>query len=277
MTEEDIKHLVPLYVAGTLGPDEQKAVEEGLQEWPELKKDLEFWMNSATAVRLQAAFEAGAHPATEDLVAYAEWSLKDRARRLEIDHHLQTCAPCADAYALIQGTEHLSQPLSPSLLERVSESLQRFKPVHLVPAVIFAALIAFILIPQMRHSPETAQLWLTYEPELRSARAVPLPVLSLGNETEDVRLVFVFPHSEDAAVTYDLRLQHDQSPPRSVLTMIKPFYRGQPNDSLSVTILAGEFADSGDRCRFIIVESPGSIQGTALPPMVFPFTITRRK
>jgi hypothetical protein len=275
MTEEEIRQLIPLYVAKTLGPEEQKAVEEGLRQWPELQKDLEFWTNTSSAVLAQATFEAEAHPSAEDLVAYTEWTLKEPARRLEIERHMRECTTCSEAYSLLRDTEEIRPIPGPSLLDRVKELAKSLKFVYVVPTLALAALVAVILVPRLLWPPETAHLILTYEPETREVSTLPLQVLQLNATTEDVKFMFAFPHNAATTATYDVGLQQDQSSIETLFTAMKPLHQGLPNDSLTVTVPAKRLAGSAREYRIVITENPGSIQGPPLPAMIFPFTIER--
>jgi hypothetical protein len=101
MTFEETNYLLPLYLAGSLTPEQRAAVQEALKIHPELRDELKFWNGILQATLLDLA-EEGLHPISEQIVTYAEGTLHSGEERLTVEGHLQTCAPCCEELLLLK-------------------------------------------------------------------------------------------------------------------------------------------------------------------------------
>jgi anti-sigma factor RsiW len=61
MNIDELKELLPFFVAGTLDPGERKQVEEALGTSKELRKDLKFWQRTKIVVEARALQAAASH------------------------------------------------------------------------------------------------------------------------------------------------------------------------------------------------------------------------
>jgi anti-sigma factor RsiW len=144
MTLDDLKDLLPLYVAGSLSAEQRAAVDEALKQYPELRVERRFWEGMRQATLLDAGPAEEGHLTSEQLVQYAEGMLPAGEERLHVEYHLQGCASCRDELSIVrQMPEESRTP---------RESAEVKKPFFFVkgsgvfrPALVFGALAIVLL------------------------------------------------------------------------------------------------------------------------------------
>jgi len=104
-TRDELRQLIPFFVAGTLEGEERRAVEQAIGGDPSFKEDLLFWQSAAAAVHGQAAHTDADHPSSELLVHYAEGaSVGDDGPIQALDEHVTTCTSCRDELGMIRAS-----------------------------------------------------------------------------------------------------------------------------------------------------------------------------
>lgn len=103
MTAEEARDLLPLYVAGTLAPDQRRDVESMLSADATLRADLHFWRSVSQITRSRENRGPGGHVDSQTLVQYADGdSAIDQYTRDGILSHLHDCPDCRNDLELLQ-------------------------------------------------------------------------------------------------------------------------------------------------------------------------------
>lgn len=196
MNIEELKHLIPLYVAGTLSPEEKDWVEQELKTSEELQQEVSFWLHASVAAQSHFTYLAEGHLPSETITAYAEGRIGSPNERQMVETHIRQCESCREEVELLKQTlvptgQKQVVPLpEPGFLEQLLGKF--FKPALAFSVVVIAAFI-FVLV--INRKPEfvrnTAFLTLEYQTIPRDPGKNHLPVLSLTNEITNVTLTLI--------------------------------------------------------------------------------------
>lgn len=174
MTLDDLKELLPLYVAGLLSAEQKAIVEEGLKQHPELREERRFWEGIRRATLLDAPSAAQDHLTAEQIVQYAEGGMPPGEERLFVERHLQTCATCREELSLLrQVPEGDVRPVHAASEKKrrlfFAGNLGRIRPAFVVAVLAIVAVIAIYL----RYGEQPPQQAATPATPKETARVVP--------------------------------------------------------------------------------------------------------
>ena len=258
MNIDDLRLLLPFFVGGTLGPEERQEVEEALKTSDELRKELEFWKRAKTAVANRVAHAAAGHLTPEQIVDRA-MGVGTGDEVLAMDQHLQSCAQCSEEFHRVKESLDIHEAVKPSLFERILGIVRAVRLVYAVPALtVVIAFVVFYFSKTEKEPPgspvasvpgasiavapavDTALLWLTYEPEMRSASHHSLPTLALGEGEKHLRVFVAIPQNKVSGIHYRIIVT---SPGRKIYRLQESPQRytfGGGHDSLQF-VLSREF------------------------------------
>jgi hypothetical protein len=274
MATEEIRNLLPFYVAGTLQPEEKRRIDEALKSSGELRKDLQFWLHAQHAISAQAAYTAAGHVSASAIVDYAEGILAPGERRL-VEHHLQSCHECSEEYRLVKSSVASEIAATPSLIPQLAAIIKSIRLVYAIPAVaaiIVAVVLYFSAIEKGSHQPsaqghippiiaeiphlvgESVPLWLTYQPNMRSTTRRGLPTLWLGEKHRQVDAFIAIPHNKLDEVRYHVEVEAGGRVQGVLADSLHRYASGSAYDSLHVVLLRSIIPQPGDTLCIVIRE-----------------------
>ena len=212
MTRDEIRHLLPLYAAGTLSAEERDAVEEELRRSPDLREEYREWESIRNVVVASAEY-AALHLAPAVIVSFAEGNLIGA----ELDvaaSHLKNCAACANELDIVRKT--LAVPDHPLESARTTSQhigiRKKIAVLFTMPKARWAFAVAvlgiiclFIFFPHI-FSPRQTDLSidLTYIPVLRGESPLKTPTIVLSPGLERIRFTIHLPLSGIAGTRYSI-------------------------------------------------------------------------
>jgi hypothetical protein len=200
---DDIRSLLPLYVAGSLTPEQMRAVASRLKADPELQTDLQFWLSIAQVERQRESADGQGHTTPELLAGFADepGGLQDNERQ-EIESHLSSCPTCRDDLRMLR--EAIGEVVPP----RSAVPMWRYA----AAAVIVLALVGTLLTlsphlqmpssetsleqaPQSAANSKMATLQIPYRETFRGADGLKdaPAVFMIGGEADSVLLIVEVP------------------------------------------------------------------------------------
>lgn len=173
MTLEELKELLPLFVAGSLTEAQRNTVKDALEKYPELAQELRFWEAMKRVGAVDLARIAERHISSEQTVRYAESSLPAGDERLYVESHLQSCDSCREEFELVrQMSEGDVIKESPAAAKSSSGSwlMRMFRPAIVIPVVALMAAVGIFLSTNDEVRKPVAHI-----PEARESAAVVPP------------------------------------------------------------------------------------------------------
>ena len=254
MNTEEVRLLLPFFVAGTLEPVEQKKVEEAIAGSRELQEDLALWQRTAGAVAQRA--EEPIHPAAEQI---ADRALRRLSPELvpEIDRHLQLCPSCTEEFRRVLATVESLKPADGVDGGTSIRTASVLRMRYLIPATAAALgiLAFFILRPekgadlpspgpagtpfaveQPAASDSVALLHLTYRPDLRSGESGARSTPVIERRGKKILLVVAIPHNALEGIRYNVTLSSDGSTATSLGQVLSRSAAGGVYDTLRFTL-----------------------------------------
>ncbi len=292
MELQEAKELLPFYVNGTLAPPEREFIEQLLKTSPELRDDLRFWQNASSAIRSSEAPVRAGHISGRKVVDFVMGTLA-AGERESAERHLQTCPQCSEEYSLVKAS--LSrQPATPTVGERIMSVVRSTKLVYTVPAL--AAMIAAVImyvgnkdegtqdVQPPRQTPPAAMppyaqgvddavsLFLTYQPQMRSAEKKTIPRLMLG-EAKRVRVFVAVPHNRVRGIRYNILVEPQDGKRFELPETVQRFASSTAYDSLHFTLDRSLLAPDAGILNIIVSEIlPPSLK--ELTPEEYRFVVT---
>jgi hypothetical protein len=270
MELHEVKQLIPLYVANTLTPEEKAEVDEALKVSKELNDELAFWRKAQGTAQAYAEHAARKHLLPEQIVDYAERMVNDPTLQSQIESHLQACKDCREEYDMIMLTipkPETRHAITPSIIERVRDSVASFKPVYVLP--VAAMIIGVVLFWSILEKGEitgdnAARLVLPFQSQLRGRDDESLPTVTVGPSVKWLQVTACLPHDSLAATKYVATLSTPEGKeiaiPGSHLKVVS-----SPMDSLTLSLEASLLKVEGEY-TLNIAEVVSS-----LPPGASPF------
>jgi hypothetical protein len=254
MTLDELKRLIPPYMAGTLDPEERREVEDALITSAALKRELTLWRHAKGALEARVAELAGGHLTPEQIVDRA-MGLTPGKEMLEIDRHLASCSLCGDELRLVNECLGSGAPDRIGVIDRLSAFLHRIRPSVAIPLVAGAlALVVFILVSRSHFPIETpvpeheipgivnvperqeATLWLTYRAAMRSTSGPPPDTLIFTGSEKQIRIHIAIPQNQVTGIAYSVALESAGRRPFRLNETLTRFATGAGYDSLQFTI-----------------------------------------
>jgi hypothetical protein len=290
MDIDELKALLPLYVGETLDPAQRKEVEEALAHSEELRKELRFWERARTALATRRAHATAGHLTPEQIVDRA-MGRSTVGEVLSFDEHLQSCKECAEDYNRVRGSLDAREGATLPFFHRAMSMLKKLRLVYAIPAVIIViAVVAItyektakdipppgpttVALPATVSAPvdETATLWLTYRPEVRSTSRRDIPTLSLGEGERLVRVFVVVPQNQLEGIQYRVSIASSGKKPHYLEQLLRRYASGGGHDSLQFIVPRSLFPPPGDTVFLTVAEIlPPALR--ALSPEEYRFTV----
>ncbi len=199
-TRDELRQLIPFFVAGTLDDEERRAVEQAVTEEPSFKEDLSFWQSAATAVRGQATYAAAGHPSSELLVCHAEGrEIADEGTARALEEHITTCTRCRKELAMIQASLDVRAQHRDRIPARV-----RLWP-RLAAAAVVLLVGALVLTRWLDRETRPTYTLAPLE-STRSLDPAALPVVVIPATMDSVEFRLSIPAVDVAELTYRVRL-----------------------------------------------------------------------
>ncbi len=284
MDIEELRNLIPDYVANRLDGTERKVVEDALPRSEELRKELEFWARLKAATRAQAEYLSEGHLTPEQIVEYVEGN--DIHEMLAHEKHLQACGACRREVELIRQapTRQTFEQDEPGAIHAQKSWMRSlsalFRPAFAVPAALaVAVLLYFFLQPKVRIVPpqgaEEAERADSTKSPLAAIAPQPKGVAHLllypqlglratsGAERESllhydtakslVALSLVVPRS-DVTLGYNATLSSPSGASVHIQDSVISFARGAISDTVKTQIAMPSFANEEGRWRLWLTE-----------------------
>jgi hypothetical protein len=219
-----VQDLLPLYVAGTLSPDQRRVVEDALSADSALEEERRTWASIARLATEAHAIEAAGHPSASVIVDFA-----GRNRRLaplfapRVHYHAVRCAECRALIEEIART--FGEPV------RVKPARARFRPAFgwgtLAVALLVLVLGTMVVQRILQPPAEVAELRLAYDPGMRGGAEAEVPILRVSEATRRVRLGLEIPHSALSGTRYLVVVtgpssEHTELPSAPEVTAVNP-------------------------------------------------------
>lgn len=272
MNIDEIRKLLPLYVAQQLESAERTEIEQALKDSEELRSELRFWEHAKRATILHSEMRSEGHLAAEQIVEYAEGVVSDPQERMGIESHLQSCVSCRKEYDTIKELQERDRPVAkPAKKHPILEFIKKGKLAYAIPALAILVLgILFfwreprpqqvitqlpkdsVVVPQKKELVKYAALVLQYAGTMRDPQGKKntISVLILDETISAVELTVPVEHSALAA-GYLVRLSSpkDETATLSDSQRVTRF-RGKL-DALRLTIERDRFAEPGRYTLFV--------------------------
>jgi hypothetical protein len=146
MNIDELKNLLPDYIAGRLPASERKNVEDALPHLPELQKELEFWKRLKAATLAEAKYLAEGHLTPEQIVEYVDGA--DLTTKLAYEKHLQSCNACRKELEVVRRALAEDEPKVVRGGESWGERLAKYlRPVYAIPIALALAIYLLIKPP----------------------------------------------------------------------------------------------------------------------------------
>lgn len=260
MNIEDLKHLIPPYVAGTLSQDEKKLVDHELKTSDELRQELSFWLHARVATESHFEYLQEGHVASETITAYAEGTIKSESERETVEQHLNQCTSCSDEVALVRKTilpvasevQRPNQKEVTSLFERLFGQL--FKPVIAVPVGIIAVIFFVIIINrQLEQIGRSVSVTLEYQSVPRGNNGNRLPELNLSQDVTMVEATLIVPEPSQAS-WYSVQLVPPSGVAIPLIDTLKNYSNEGGSVRLKIEIPVRNFTQSNEKYTITVQE-----------------------
>lgn len=260
MTIEELKHLIPMYVANTLSQEEKEKLERELKTSDELQQELSFWLYARVATESHFGYLQEGHVASEMITAYAEGTILSENERHLVEEHLHQCATCSDEVVLLRKTivpvesevREPNQKEVTSLFERLFG--QSFKPAFAIPLGIVAVILFVIVI---NREPEqlgrSVSLELVYQSVPRGNNGNRLPELILFQDVTMVEATVVVPEPSLAS-WYSVQLLQPNASAITVVDTLRNFSKEEGAVRFNIEIPVDYFTQSNEKYTIIVQE-----------------------
>jgi hypothetical protein len=146
MNIDELKGLLPDYVAGRLTASERKKVDDALPHSPELQKELEFWKQLKAATLAETEYLAEGHLTPEQIVGYVDSA--DMTTKLAYEKHLQVCDACRNELEVARGALAEDELGVARNGESWSQLLAKYlRPAYVIPVALALAIYLLIKPP----------------------------------------------------------------------------------------------------------------------------------
>jgi hypothetical protein len=152
MNIDELKGLLPDYVAGRLTASERKKVDDALPHSPELQEELEFWKQLKAATLAETEYLAEGHLTPEQIVEYVDGA--ELTTKLAYEKHLQSCNACRNELEVARGALAEDELGVARNGESWSQLLAKYlRPAYVIPVAL--ALTIYVLIKPLPPSPNS--------------------------------------------------------------------------------------------------------------------------
>jgi hypothetical protein len=272
MNIDELKTLVPFYVGGALDTAKRMEMEEALKSSEELRNELRFWERTKTVVDARVAHAAAGHLTPKQIVDRA-MGAGSGDELLSFDRHLQLCAECSEEFRRVKESLGAREAVEPTLFERMLGRVRVVRLVYAVPAliVVIGAVVLYFgktnkqppgpIVPGMTpptiaEAPvdDTASLWLTYRPEVRSASRQALPSLILGAGKRQTKVFVAVPQNRVSGIQYGVTITSPGKKPYHLDQLLQRYATGGGYDSLQFVLPREVLPPTGTNMNLTISE-----------------------
>jgi hypothetical protein len=272
MDIDRLRHLLPFFVAGTLEAEERRDVEEALRSSEELRQELKFWERAKTVVAARMNHAAAGHLTVEQIVdrAMGTGSLDEL---LSSDRHLQSCSECSEEFIRVKESLGARDRVEPDIPKRFLGMVRTVRLIYAVPVlmVVFAVVVLYfgqtekplpdptmpgVNPPAIAEGPaeQTASLWLTYRPEVRSTSVRDLPFLALGERENQIRVFVAIPQNQVSGIQYKVTVGSPGTKLHHLDELLKRYASGGGHDSLQFMLPRQMFPSTGHNVTITVLE-----------------------
>lgn len=217
MNVDEIRKLLPLYVAQQLDSAERTEIEQVLKDSEELRNELRFWQHAKRATILHAEMQSEDHLTAKQILEYAEGSMAGGDERIAMERHLQSCGSCRQELDLIKDLQERDLPAARATENRTFvQFLKKVKLAYAIPALAILVLGIFffwrepppqqtithlpkdsVVVPQKKEPGKHAALVLQYAGTVRDpqGKRKTVSVLILDETIAAVELTVPVEHS----------------------------------------------------------------------------------
>jgi hypothetical protein len=295
MEMNEAKELLPFYVNGTLGPSEKEMVEELLKDSPELREQFSFWQNASAAIRAAEAPVRAGHVSGTQVVDFAMGNLAAE-ERASVERHLQSCVRCSEEYSLVKSSISSQTIVEPTIAERIMGAIRSVKLVYAVPALtaMIAAVIIYVgkkeedspsaskqvteapatvKLPEVYVVDEVVNLFLTYQPQMRSIEKKKRQTLLLSEEHKQIRIFVAVPHNAVKGIRYKMKIALVGRKSIELPDVVERYAFSATHDSLQFTLARRFVPPTTDTANILVFEVlPPALSD--LTPEVYRFSVT---
>ncbi|HEY6191108.1 MAG TPA: hypothetical protein VI215_02145 [Bacteroidota bacterium] len=238
MNPEEIRKLIPFFVAGTLDPEERKIVEEELRRSPELEDEVKYWRNARRALLSEEEQAREEHLTPANIIDYIEEKLSGD-HFATVERHLSRCESCNEDVKAIRdtyGTE--ARPIPGARTgDGILEILRSVRLSYVLPAIAAATLAVFLIVKH--YSPRQAdhlRIVLGYQPQLRGPEEQVISRFVIGQDTRFVNFVLAVPHTAIASTRYAAWLANPDGLDRLLAKELQPAVVTANEDTVKVSV-----------------------------------------
>ncbi len=267
-----VRHLLPFFVGGTLDPEERRDVEEALRSSEELRQELRFWERAKTVVAARMNHATAGHLTVEQIVDRA-MGTGSRDELLFFDRHLQLCSECSEEFIRVKASLGVRDRVEPAIPNRFLGMVRTVRLIYAVPVlmVVIAVVVLYfgqtekplpdptvpgVIPPAIAEEPaeQTASLWLTYRPEVRSTSARALPSLALGEQEKQIRVFVAIPQNQVSGIQYKVTVGSPGTKLHHLDELLKRYASGGGHDSLQFTLSRQMLPSTGHNMTITVLE-----------------------
>lgn len=286
MDINELKKLIPFYIAKTLDEKEKEKVEAGLKKFPELKSDLDFWIQAREATLIYVHINQTGHLSAEQIVNYVEEEYEGNLPALQkVEAHLNDCADCRNDVEIIRDTySAISATSDIKPIKYTVKHLPWYRSIYTYTAVAIIIIGTILLLPKKETELENigqqeivyADITLPYKPLTRKASPINIPEIILDSAVTHIRLTVYIPHTIIDSLSYNAILVS----PTQVETRIEdtyfPLSFDENIDTIQVSILRNNFHEIPGTYNLIIKENlPTSISELTPQSYIYTFRLKR--
>jgi hypothetical protein len=225
-------------------------VEEALKSSEELRQELKFWERIKAVVAARMNHAAAGHLTAEQIVDRA-MGTGSRDELLSFDQHVQLCSECSEEFIRVKESLGVRDPAEPTILERILGMIRTVRFIHALPVltVVIAVVVFYFGITERQHpgpaipgmtpppiaerpADQTASLWLTYRPEVRSTSNRGFPALGLGEGAKQIQVFVAIPQNRVSGIQYRVTITSSGKEPYRLGHLLQRYGSGRGYDSL---------------------------------------------
>ncbi len=215
MDKSELLDLIPPYVTGKVSDEEKAAIERELPNSKELRDEIAFWRSARVATRKAAAYSAGGHLTSEQIVDYVREAISNPKEKLVIERHLQACDFCAEDLEIVKPAYEPSRSFFQRVIAQTKTTLKLvgeffvppqlpggkrglamvLRPIYALP-MLAVLVVSGVIIYQLTSPQEYAVSFaLQFQTQDRSSGSGEVPTLTLDKRATVIHMSVPIPHA----------------------------------------------------------------------------------
>ncbi|MBI5475809.1 MAG: hypothetical protein HY964_03625 [Ignavibacteriales bacterium] len=260
MEKQEIKKLIPFYVAGTLSKEEHEIVKNAISISDELKENYLFWKKIKYTLDNRAISLDENHLSSDQIIGHVENAYSKNLKELQnIESHISGCSSCKEDIKIIRAT-YLDIESNQNLIDenphehhdiqiREHHIHHRYFDIFAAAAVILFLIMTATLDFEIDRKSDTSEnryvnLILKYQYQTRSESTAFYPTVINDSLASGLSVLLYLPHTEIDSILYNITLTTPSSKVIPIASGIKCKMSDVNSDTLRFIIDRKFYADS---------------------------------